>query len=132
MSFETFFHDVLEAEVSRLLFHVSHLLVIRSDTSQSRSFQQRYVCFIDPSSNPYVPGWPLRNLLTLLLLRFKVKNINVIAWKDELGGSNVGKSRTRLARVKLGAEKEGEDAKNVILEGKFGVSNTFPRSITES
>lgn len=78
---------------------------------------QRFVCFIDPSSSPHVPGWPLRNLLTLLLLRFKVRKIKVIAWKDELGGSSAGESRTRIASIKLGKESDPA-SKKVVLEGR--------------
>lgn len=47
--------------------------------------------FIDPSPYPSTPGWPLRNLLTLLRVRFKVDRIRVICWKDE-SGANPSKS----------------------------------------
>jgi hypothetical protein len=42
--------------------------------------------FIDPSPHRTMPGWPLRNLLTLLSIRFGVKEIRVLCWKKEAGG----------------------------------------------
>lgn len=44
--------------------------------------------FADPSSHATAPGWPLRNVLSLLLLRFKARTIRVICWRDELPKAN--------------------------------------------
>lgn len=48
--------------------------------------EPRTVGFIDPSPLSSTPGWPLRNLLTLLAIRFKVTRIRVLCWRDKLGG----------------------------------------------
>lgn len=46
--------------------------------------------FVDPSANPQSPGWPLRNLLTLVHARFGATGpLNVLAWRDtEAPGPN--------------------------------------------
>ncbi|KAJ1301333.1 hypothetical protein OPQ81_003733 [Rhizoctonia solani] len=51
---------------------------------------QQLLGFIDPSANPQSPGWPLRNLLTLVNVRFGVKGpLKVLAWRDtEITGPN--------------------------------------------
>ncbi|CAE6510820.1 unnamed protein product [Rhizoctonia solani] len=51
---------------------------------------QQILGFVDPSANPQSPGWPLRNLLTLVNARFGVKGpLKVLAWRDtEVTGPN--------------------------------------------
>ncbi|ELU42355.1 autophagy protein 7 [Rhizoctonia solani AG-1 IA] len=51
---------------------------------------KRILGFVDPSANPQSPGWPLRNLLTLVNVRLGVKGpLNVLAWRDtEVTGPN--------------------------------------------
>ncbi|KAG8714567.1 Autophagy protein 7 [Ceratobasidium sp. 423] len=51
---------------------------------------QRILGFVDPSANPQSPGWPLRNLLTLVNVRFRIKGpLKVLAWRDtEVTGPN--------------------------------------------
>ncbi|UZJ55215.1 hypothetical protein CBS101457_004535 [Exobasidium rhododendri] len=46
---------------------------------------ERIVGFIDPSPHRTMPGWPLRNLLTFLSIRFGVTQIKVLCWKMETG-----------------------------------------------
>ncbi|CAO1630592.1 unnamed protein product [Parajaminaea phylloscopi] len=45
---------------------------------------ERVVVFVDPSSHPSAAGWPLRNLLALLSVRFNVRAIKILCWRDEL------------------------------------------------
>ncbi|KAF8597544.1 ubiquitin-like conjugating enzyme [Ceratobasidium sp. AG-I] len=51
---------------------------------------KRILGFVDPSANPQSPGWPLRNLLTLVHTRFAVDGpLTVLAWRDaETPGPN--------------------------------------------
>ncbi|KAL5639969.1 hypothetical protein ACGC1H_006511 [Rhizoctonia solani] len=51
---------------------------------------QRILGFVDPSANPQSPGWPLRNLLSLVNIRFGIKGpLKVLAWRDtEVTGPN--------------------------------------------
>ncbi|CAE6461216.1 unnamed protein product [Rhizoctonia solani] len=51
---------------------------------------KRILGFVDPSANPQSPGWPLRNLLTLVNVRLGVKGpLKVLAWRDtEVSGPN--------------------------------------------
>lgn len=46
--------------------------------------QQRIVAFVDPSGSPQNPGWPLRNLLTYLRVRFPdmTKKVQILCWRD--------------------------------------------------
>ncbi|KAG9126192.1 Autophagy protein 7 [Ceratobasidium sp. 392] len=66
---------------------------------------KRILSFVDPSASPQSPGWPLRNLLTLVYTRLGVKGpLNVLAWRDaEAPGSNRGwRSRLGLVSVESG------------------------------
>lgn len=40
--------------------------------------------FVDPSASPQNPGWPLRNLLTYLRVRFPntTNKIQILCWRD--------------------------------------------------
>ncbi|KAG5744971.1 hypothetical protein H9Q69_006754 [Fusarium xylarioides] len=42
----------------------------------------RYVGFVDPSTYPEGPGWPLRNFLVLIRQRFHLTKIKVICYRD--------------------------------------------------
>ncbi|KAK0529410.1 Autophagy protein 7 [Tilletia horrida] len=58
---------------------------------------ERTVGFIDPSAQPATPGWPLRNLLAYLALRFRVARIRVLCWKEDAQRSTVGVVRQNNA-----------------------------------
>jgi ubiquitin-like modifier-activating enzyme ATG7 len=66
----------------------------------------RVVGFIDPSAMPDTPGWPLRNLLTLLTCRFGVRRIGVLCWRQD-GGQSAEKSlfvRVEMAEANTASE----------------------------
>lgn len=66
------------------------------------------VGFIDPSPKSTQPGWPLRNLLTLLAVRFGVRSIRILCWKDELGSATATSSKSVVARILCdGSQEEG-------------------------
>lgn len=44
--------------------------------------QDQYVCFVDPSTYPENPSWPLRNLLVLIRRRFRMSTVSVICFRD--------------------------------------------------
>lgn len=53
-----------------------------------------------------MPGWPLRNLLTLLNVRFGVERIKIICWKNEAGS---GPDKSVVVEVEMaGGEAEQE------------------------
>ncbi len=63
---------------------------------------ERIVALLDPSSHPQQPGWPLRNLLLLLRLRFKVRRIRVLRWLDDASlaaASGATNSRSLIGTV---------------------------------
>ncbi|RDA88258.1 hypothetical protein CP532_0367 [Ophiocordyceps camponoti-leonardi (nom. inval.)] len=41
-----------------------------------------YVAFVDPSTYPEGPGWPLRNLLVLIRQRFCLRRVNILCYRD--------------------------------------------------
>lgn len=44
--------------------------------------EDRYVCFVDPSTYPTYPGWMLRNLLVLIRRRWQLRNVQVLCYRD--------------------------------------------------
>lgn len=44
--------------------------------------EDRYVCFVDPSTYPNNPGWMLRNLLVLIRQRFKLDSVQILCYRD--------------------------------------------------
>lgn len=45
---------------------------------------QRTLLFLDPSSDPTAPGWPLRNFLAYLAARHRIKRLRIICWRATL------------------------------------------------
>ncbi|KAH7325890.1 E1-like activating enzyme [Stachybotrys elegans] len=54
--------------------------------------EDRYVAFVDPSTHPEGPGWPLRNLLILIRQRFRLTKVNVICYRDTWARRHEAKS----------------------------------------
>ncbi|KAK3360129.1 hypothetical protein B0T25DRAFT_515500 [Lasiosphaeria hispida] len=44
--------------------------------------EDRYVSFVDPSSYPEYPSWPLRNLLILIRHRYKLREAQILCYRD--------------------------------------------------
>ena len=44
--------------------------------------EDRYVAFVDPSNYAESPSWPLRNLLVLIRHRFKLRNVQILCYRD--------------------------------------------------
>ncbi|XP_074603824.1 autophagy-related 7 isoform X2 [Brevipalpus obovatus] len=63
---------------------------------------QIYVSFADPSTDEKHPGWPLRNLIAYVLIRWKVKILNVLCYRKR--GSDAGNSLT--FQLETSSEKE--------------------------
>ncbi|KAK0552025.1 Autophagy protein 7 [Tilletia horrida] len=76
--------------------------------------EERTVAFVDPSASPDVPGWPLRNLLAFLALRFQVDRVRVLSWKEDA-------SRSTIAVVRQGTPSSAE---GLLQDGTGG--STFP------
>lgn len=75
---------------------------------------ERSLIFVDPSSHPSAPGWPLRNVLSYLSLSstsLPVKSIRIIALRD---GED---ARVGVVRIKLdgGVVEEGERKKPSVV-----------------
>lgn len=85
---------------------------------------ERYVGFVDPSGSPQTPGWPLRNLLAYLHVRFGVKQAQVICWRDEVGSISAPISpkelRSIVGRVQLPAlpKEDNPTPGGVLVQGR--------------
>ncbi len=44
--------------------------------------EDRYVCFVDPSTYPTYPGWMLRNLLVLIRRSWQLQDIQILCYRD--------------------------------------------------
>ncbi|CAM1500804.1 Fc.00g099660.m01.CDS01 [Cosmosporella sp. VM-42] len=44
--------------------------------------EDRYVAFVDPSTHPEGPGWPLRNYLILIRQRFRLSKVKILCYRD--------------------------------------------------
>ncbi|KDN39393.1 E1-like protein-activating [Tilletiaria anomala UBC 951] len=82
---------------------------------------QRIVAFIDPSSHPTQPGWPLRNLLLLLRARFQIQRIRVLRWLDESGAftDDAGRVKSLVGTVVLPEETENRVQEITAVKSKL-------------
>ncbi|RSL56125.1 Ubiquitin-like modifier-activating enzyme atg7 [Fusarium duplospermum] len=44
--------------------------------------EDQYVAFVDPSTYPEGPGWPLRNYLILIRQRFRLRKVKILCYRD--------------------------------------------------
>ncbi|KAI9688833.1 MAG: Autophagy protein 7 [Bathelium mastoideum] len=44
--------------------------------------EDRFVCFVDPSTYTYNPGWMLRNLLVLVKQKWKLDKVQILCYRD--------------------------------------------------
>ncbi|TVY51691.1 Ubiquitin-like modifier-activating enzyme atg7 [Lachnellula cervina] len=58
--------------------------------------QDRFVCFVDPSTYPDNPGWMLRNLLVLVRRRFKLNKVQILSYRDVHSRRHEARSRIFL------------------------------------
>ena len=56
------------------------------------SRDDRFVCFMDPSTYPVYPGWMLRNLLVLIRRRWKLKRVQILCYRDTQARRDEAKS----------------------------------------
>lgn len=54
--------------------------------------EDRFVCFVDPSTYPTYPGWMLRNLLVLVRRRWELEKVQVLCYRDVQGRRDAAKS----------------------------------------
>lgn len=54
--------------------------------------EDRFVAFVDPSTYPEGPSWPLRNLLILIRQRFRMTKVNILCYRDTWAKRHEAKS----------------------------------------
>ncbi|KAK7431741.1 Autophagy protein 7 [Neonectria magnoliae] len=76
-------HDDVEAS-QKLPYHwvVGSLRDFEDGFFNQVSEENQYVAFVDPSTYPEGPGWPLRNFLILIRQRFRLTKVKVICYRD--------------------------------------------------
>lgn len=88
-------------ERSRVVDHGFFLIRPDGSTTKVMEFENffkdvdekdRAIGFIDPSALSNTPGWPLRNLLSLLSVRFNVQRIRAVCWRNEVESGLYDKS----------------------------------------
>lgn len=55
-------------------------------------FQDRYVCFADPSNYETAPGWMLRNLLVVVKCRWGLDRVQILRYRDVQSKRDQGRS----------------------------------------
>ncbi|TDZ54798.1 Ubiquitin-like modifier-activating enzyme ATG7 [Colletotrichum trifolii] len=54
--------------------------------------QDRYVAFVDSSTYPESPSWPLRNLLVLIRQRFRLTKVQILCYRDVRSSRHAARS----------------------------------------
>lgn len=54
--------------------------------------EDRYICFVDPSTHPEGPSWPLRNLLILIRQRYRLTKVKILCYRDTWAKRHEAKS----------------------------------------
>lgn len=64
------------------LWHVGSLASYENGFFDNAEYEDRYVCFADPSTYPNNPGWMLRNLLVLVRQRWHLDKTQIMCYRD--------------------------------------------------
>ena len=64
------------------LWHVKSLASFESGFFDNVEYEDRFICFADPSTYPENPGWMLRNLLVLVRQRWHLNRTQIICYRD--------------------------------------------------
>ena len=99
--FKTLYKAAEAVEVSELLCRTFGM---------SKVCLQPTLIFLDPSNHPAAAGWPLRNVLAYLSVRFGVTKVKVICWRD--GSALDGKQEPQSKVV-------------TYIEGQYGGTSRF-------
>lgn len=80
----------------------------------------RLVGFVDPSTYPDNPGWPLRNLLMLVRKRWGWRKARVLCYRDAHAAGG-GRHEPKSLIMECGLEEEGEEGIGDLNLGGKGV-----------
>eukprot|EP01156_Anaeramoeba_ignava_P001270 Anaeramoba_ignava/a1306_275.p1 GENE.a1306_275~~a1306_275.p1 ORF type:complete len:749 (+),score=141.98 a1306_275:32-2278(+) len=69
------------------------------------------VGFIDPSGVSFVPGWPLRNILALISVRFAVSRLKVVCIREDPSNSDIKSSFVLDLQVPVVEDVSGKNLK---------------------
>lgn len=79
--------------------------------------QDALLVFIDPSQHTHAPGWPLRNILTLVHVYLQRTEVRVLCWKDPLGAATAAPLSV-VATLVLPDPAPHETAPSVVWQGR--------------
>ncbi|KAE8146260.1 hypothetical protein BDV25DRAFT_133081 [Aspergillus avenaceus] len=78
--------------LGRRFWEVSTLSSYENGFFDGAKFEDRFVCFVDPSNYENVPGWMLRNLLVLVKKRWGLDKVQVMRYRDVHSRQNQSRS----------------------------------------
>ena len=71
-----------ETTGSSITWAVASLASFETNFFNDTQPEDRFVCFVDPSTYATGPSWPLRNLLVLVAQRFKLDRVQILCYRD--------------------------------------------------
>ncbi|KAK2800332.1 Autophagy protein 7 [Emmonsiellopsis sp. PD_5] len=71
---------------------ISSLSGFETDFFSHTKFEDRFICFADPSNYPDAPGWMLRNLLVLVRQRWNLHEVQILRYRDVQSRRDQGRS----------------------------------------
>ena len=64
------------------LWHIGSLASYENGFFDNAEYEDRFICFADPSTYPNNPGWMLRNLLVLVRQRWHLDKTQIMCYRD--------------------------------------------------
>lgn len=83
-----------ETAASKLSYHwnIGSLRRFEDGFFDDVPVEDQYICFIDSSTHPEGPSWPLRNLLVLIRQRFRLNKAKILCYRDTRARRHEAKS----------------------------------------
>ena len=79
-----------------------------NDFFKDTDFEDRFICFADPSTYPDNPGWMLRNYLVLVNERWKLSDVQILCYRDVQARRYEGRSVVFRVKVDNTSPKDAE------------------------
>ncbi|XP_037274030.1 autophagy-related 7 isoform X1 [Rhipicephalus microplus] len=90
-----------------------------------------YLAFSDPSTSPIHPGWPLRNLLALVVHHYSLSRCSVLCYRRQARHGHVDSSHSLILDVQLCASVIAEGVNSPVYVGweRNAAGKLGPRSV---
>ncbi|MCJ1369752.1 Autophagy protein 7, partial [Loxospora ochrophaea] len=87
--------------------------------------KDRFVCFADPSTYPGYPGWMLRNLLILVRQRWKLKEVQILCYRDVQARRH--EARSIILNIQLDPQAGSDPEPSLVAPGPASTTIEMPR-----